>query len=204
MLVEHFVERFNRELGKRIEGLTPEALAALKDYPWPGNVRELQNVIERSVALMESGPIGLNDLPTDLLLPDLEARTGFMERLRAREQCHRTLEASEELSEEDDSALRSYYSVGLADREMIESAQSYASQVPDEHEPAREVDASEVEGQVRQIDERPPGERAREADESDQEEKGEEHRKGRKATAADVLGEVEDDSADKSEDEEGA
>jgi len=81
MLVEHFVERFNRELGKRIEGLTPEALAALKDYPWPGNVRELQNVIERSVALMESGPIGLNDLPTDLLLPDLRVRVKQAENL---------------------------------------------------------------------------------------------------------------------------
>jgi len=37
-------------------------------------VRELQNVIERSVALVESGPIGLNDLPTDLMLPDLRGR----------------------------------------------------------------------------------------------------------------------------------
>ena len=81
MLVEHFVERFNRELGKRIEGLTPEALAALKEYPWPGNVRELQNVIERSVALMEAGPIGLNDLPTDLLLPDLRVRVKQAENL---------------------------------------------------------------------------------------------------------------------------
>jgi two-component system response regulator AtoC len=81
MLVEHFVERFNRELGKRIEGLTPEALAALKEYPWPGNVRELQNVIERSVALMESGPIGLNDLPTDVLLRDLRVRVKQAENL---------------------------------------------------------------------------------------------------------------------------
>jgi DNA-binding NtrC family response regulator len=81
MLVEHFVERFNRELGKRIEGLTPEALAALEEYPWPGNVRELQNVIERSVALMESGPIGLNDLPTDVLLRDLRVRVKQAENL---------------------------------------------------------------------------------------------------------------------------
>jgi DNA-binding NtrC family response regulator len=74
LLVEHFVQRYNRELGKRIERLTPEALAVLRDYPWPGNVRELQNVIERSVALVDSGVIGLNDLPTDLLLPDHRVR----------------------------------------------------------------------------------------------------------------------------------
>jgi DNA-binding NtrC family response regulator len=56
----------HHELGKRIAGLTPEAMAALQEYPWPGNVRELQNVLERAVALVESGPIGLNDLPTDV------------------------------------------------------------------------------------------------------------------------------------------
>jgi DNA-binding NtrC family response regulator len=74
LLVEHFVDRYNAELGKRIEGLTPEALAALQEYPWPGNVRELQNVVERSVALVESGRIGLNDLPTDVLLADHRVR----------------------------------------------------------------------------------------------------------------------------------
>ncbi len=74
LLVEHFMQRYTRELGKRIEGMTPEALAALEEYPWPGNVRELQNVIERAVALVEAGPIGLNDLPTDVLLPDHRVR----------------------------------------------------------------------------------------------------------------------------------
>ena len=81
LLVEHFVERYSRELGKRNAGVTPEAVAALQEYPWPGNVRELQNVIERSVALLEGGPIGLNDLPTDLLLPDLRGRVKQAENL---------------------------------------------------------------------------------------------------------------------------
>ena len=84
LLVDHFVQRYNRELGKRIERLTPEALAALRDYPWPGNVRELQNIIERSVALVESGVIGLNDLPTDLLLPDHRTRVRQGENLPLR------------------------------------------------------------------------------------------------------------------------
>ena len=84
LLVDHFVQRYNRELGKRIERLTPEALAALREYQWPGNVRELQNIIERSVALVESGTIGLNDLPTDLLLPDHRARVRQGENLPLR------------------------------------------------------------------------------------------------------------------------
>jgi hypothetical protein len=110
------------------------------------------------------------------------------------------VEPGDELSEEDDFTLRGYYSVGLADQEMVDSAQSYASQVPDEEEPARKVDASEVEGQVREIDDKPPGERAREADEAEREEKGDDDdREGRKATAEDVLGEKDDEDGDKSE-----
>src|SRR5207245_1607481 len=45
LLVRHFIRRFNHEFGKRIDGPTPEALAALCAYGWPGNVRELQNVV---------------------------------------------------------------------------------------------------------------------------------------------------------------
>lgn len=100
------------------------------------------------------------------------------------------VEAGDELSEEDDRTLRSYYSVGLGDRELVESAQSYASQVPDEDEPAHKVDASEVEGPVRELDERPSTERVAEADEADRNEKGDDERK--QANAADVLGESED------------
>src|SRR2546426_5056661 len=84
LLVDHFIQRYTAELGKRIAGMTPEALSALQEYPWPGNVRELQNVIERAVALVESGPIGLNDLPTDVLLPDHRLRVKQAENLPLR------------------------------------------------------------------------------------------------------------------------
>jgi DNA-binding NtrC family response regulator len=84
LLIEHFVQRYTAELGKRITGVSPEALTALQEYPWPGNVRELQNVIERAVALAESGTIGLNDLPTDVLLPDHRLRVKQAENLPLR------------------------------------------------------------------------------------------------------------------------
>jgi hypothetical protein len=93
----------------------------------------------------------------------------------------------EELSAEDDRALRAYYAIGLADQEFVAAAQSYASQVPEGDEPARKVDASTVEGHARELDEREPGEAAREADEARCE--GDDQR--RQATAADVLGEDE-------------
>jgi hypothetical protein len=111
------------------------------------------------------------------------------------------VEAGDELSEEDDFALRGYYGIGLADQEMVDAAQSYASQVPDEEEPARKVDAGNVEGRVREIDDRPPGERAREADDAEKDGQDEdEDRKGRKATAEDILGD-DGDSGDESRDE---
>jgi DNA-binding NtrC family response regulator len=68
LLVGHFIRRYNHEFGKRIQGLTPQAAAALRAYRWPGNVRELQNVVERSVVLVEGPMIGVEDLPLELSL----------------------------------------------------------------------------------------------------------------------------------------
>jgi len=68
LLVDHFVQRYVQESGKRIEGLTPETLGLLRGYRWPGNVRELQNVIERAVVLTDGPTIGVDDLPLELSL----------------------------------------------------------------------------------------------------------------------------------------
>jgi len=51
VLVEHFVRKHARRVGKRIDGVDPAALQALQQYDWPGNVRELENAIERAVVL---------------------------------------------------------------------------------------------------------------------------------------------------------
>ncbi|MGH9640541.1 MAG: sigma-54-dependent transcriptional regulator, partial [Bryobacteraceae bacterium] len=47
-LVRHFLERFAREAGKSVPGVTPAAMKLLLDFHWPGNVRELENIIERA------------------------------------------------------------------------------------------------------------------------------------------------------------
>ncbi|MFL6333523.1 MAG: sigma 54-interacting transcriptional regulator [Pyrinomonadaceae bacterium] len=49
LLVDFFVNRFNRQAGKSVRFVPPDALRALRDYDWPGNVRELAQVIERAV-----------------------------------------------------------------------------------------------------------------------------------------------------------
>ncbi len=54
LIAEHFLAKFTREMGKPLQGFTPDASAALMAYPWPGNVRELENAVERAVAFETS------------------------------------------------------------------------------------------------------------------------------------------------------
>jgi len=61
-LLEHFLARFSRKLGKKVEGFSTEALAYLLGYPWPGNVRELENRVERAVLLAAGPQIALAEL----------------------------------------------------------------------------------------------------------------------------------------------
>jgi two-component system nitrogen regulation response regulator GlnG len=66
MLVQYYLRRFNRELGREVREVTPEGLERLRGYPWPGNVRELQSVLKQAL-LKASGPVLL-----PAFLPDLE------------------------------------------------------------------------------------------------------------------------------------
>ncbi len=65
-LATFFLGRYAEENGKRIEGFTDEALAALSAHTWPGNVRELENVIERAVVLCDTPRIEPRHLPGSL------------------------------------------------------------------------------------------------------------------------------------------
>jgi two-component system nitrogen regulation response regulator GlnG len=49
LLVRHYVRRFNRELGKDVEEVAPEAMERIRRYEWPGNVRELQSVLKQAL-----------------------------------------------------------------------------------------------------------------------------------------------------------
>ena len=67
MLVEHFVQRSNERLGRKVVGPDAIALEALERHPWPGNIRELENVIERAVLFCDGDRIGLSALPPELV-----------------------------------------------------------------------------------------------------------------------------------------
>jgi DNA-binding NtrC family response regulator len=66
LLAQHFLRRFGRELGKDIQGISPEAGKLLCRYPWTGNIRELQSVLKQAL-VQASGPMLLPEfLPTSL------------------------------------------------------------------------------------------------------------------------------------------
>jgi transcriptional regulator with GAF, ATPase, and Fis domain len=65
-LIAHFIEVFSHRMGKRIEHIPEQTIAAFNSYPWPGNIRELQNLIERAVILANDGVLP-NPLPTSRL-----------------------------------------------------------------------------------------------------------------------------------------
>src|SRR5262249_4815245 len=64
LLVHFLVGRFATRIGKRIDGVTREAMQRLLAYPWPGNVRELENVLERAVILANDPAL---DIGADVL-----------------------------------------------------------------------------------------------------------------------------------------
>jgi DNA-binding NtrC family response regulator len=72
LLAEMFVRRYAESNGKRIEGLTPNALAALMACPWPGNVRQLEHAIERAIILAQGPKLDLDLFPA-LPHPDVRA-----------------------------------------------------------------------------------------------------------------------------------
>ncbi len=65
-LVEHFIEKCGRVLGKKLEGIKPHAFRKLEEYYWPGNIRELENVIERAVVLASGRVIEVEDISPSL------------------------------------------------------------------------------------------------------------------------------------------
>jgi transcriptional regulator with GAF, ATPase, and Fis domain len=62
MLIWRFVEEFSRALGRRIDTIPADNIAALQQYSWPGNIRELRNVVERAM-IVADGPVLRLPLP---------------------------------------------------------------------------------------------------------------------------------------------
>jgi transcriptional regulator with GAF, ATPase, and Fis domain len=75
LLAKHYVDLFNREFRRAVEGLAPETLALLEAHAWPGNVRELKNAVERAMLLTEARILGPDEF--QMLRPGGAVTEGF-------------------------------------------------------------------------------------------------------------------------------
>jgi two-component system, NtrC family, response regulator AtoC len=64
LLIEYYIDRFNREFRKKVRGLNAAALALLEHYRWLGNIRELRNAIERAMLLVDHEWLTPQDFPS--------------------------------------------------------------------------------------------------------------------------------------------
>ena len=66
LLIQHFINHFNKKFRKRVKKISPEAEKLLLDYHWPGNVRELRNILERAMILENEAIIRAEHLPVEI------------------------------------------------------------------------------------------------------------------------------------------
>jgi DNA-binding NtrC family response regulator len=69
-LVGHFIQKYNREMGRSVQDVSQPALAALKAYAWPGNIRQLRNAIERALLFADGDVLELGHFAADIVTPN--------------------------------------------------------------------------------------------------------------------------------------
>jgi len=86
-LLEYFIDRYARKLGKNIRSVSSRTLELFQSCPWPGNIRELQNVIERSVIVCETENFSVDEtwLPRQPLASECKSQSDFSQKLAAQE-----------------------------------------------------------------------------------------------------------------------
>jgi DNA-binding NtrC family response regulator len=66
VLAQHFLDFFNKKLGKSVKGFSKKAVKLIYEYNWPGNIREMENMIERCLIICEKDTIDIDDLPSQI------------------------------------------------------------------------------------------------------------------------------------------
>jgi transcriptional regulator with GAF, ATPase, and Fis domain len=89
-LVTHFVKTFSHRMGKQVDSIPPETMAAFQWYSWPGNIRELQNLVERAVIVSRDGvlPNPLHKKQTELMIPSLHRTQTFQSSMTLEDSDH--------------------------------------------------------------------------------------------------------------------
>ncbi len=66
LLVEHFIDKYNKRLAMNVKSVSKSAMNYLQNYPWPGNVRDLENAIQSAMILVKGDTVRVEDLPLRL------------------------------------------------------------------------------------------------------------------------------------------
>ena len=74
-LVQHFIKKFAKIMGREIHGTSPQALEVMRNYRWPGNIRELENTVERAFIVEATVMIQADSLPENMRQPAVPTTT---------------------------------------------------------------------------------------------------------------------------------
>ena len=81
LLMEYFIEKYNKQLGMQVKSVSKSAMSYLQDYPWHGNVRDLENAIQSAMILVQGDTIRVEDLPLRLRgFPEISDETDLSEK----------------------------------------------------------------------------------------------------------------------------
>lgn len=92
LLVNHFIDRFNKRHGKHVDGVSPEVMELLMLYDWPGNIRELENAVEYAFVLTTAAQIELNHIPAEIRQSVLQQATQFIPEATAKSELKAVLD----------------------------------------------------------------------------------------------------------------
>ncbi|MFO0829381.1 MAG: sigma-54 dependent transcriptional regulator [Phycisphaerales bacterium] len=88
LLAHHFLDKYSREMNKKLLGISGPAMRALLNHEWRGNVRELENVIERAVIFAEGREVDVQDLPFTAVADPMESGEDLKKALAQFERQH--------------------------------------------------------------------------------------------------------------------
>jgi len=91
LLLSFYIDQFNREFRKQVQGASPEALELLRGYRWPGNIRELRNAVERAMLLADGNLLEPEHFPMTVARRSGDGRYDLPEEGVSLEQVEREL-----------------------------------------------------------------------------------------------------------------
>jgi len=80
-LVHYFIQKYNKDLSKSVNGISPEMLKSFRKYNWPGNIRELQGIIHRGMVMCQKDFLSIEDCEWPPQKPAMDEKTGDVENL---------------------------------------------------------------------------------------------------------------------------